>query len=194
MPLLKTRKSVQVIVISPDMWTLRTPFPAVLANAPTDFELADFYRQATVFFFPSMFEGFGLPPLEAMARGTPPLRLCSSHAYRACGADPMEKSPYGWCNNTRMTGETYNVARGAVCSDQVPCSRPSKSPRLPPLEHARGGEKNRERGDIDGSINRSKPSIDPWIADQQHQLQYHSKRRHHSQWHHLYSGYGCPGL
>ena len=71
MSLIKTRKSVQVIVISPDIWTLRTPFPAVLANAPTDFELANLYRQATVFVFPSMFEGFGLPPLEAMACGTP---------------------------------------------------------------------------------------------------------------------------
>ncbi len=29
------------------------------------------YRQAAVFVFPSFYEGFGLPPLEAMARGVP---------------------------------------------------------------------------------------------------------------------------
>ena len=33
--------------------------------------LAALYRLATVFAFPSQFEGFGLPPLEAMACGTP---------------------------------------------------------------------------------------------------------------------------
>ncbi len=32
---------------------------------------AAIYRLATVFVFPSMYEGFGLPPLEAMASGTP---------------------------------------------------------------------------------------------------------------------------
>ena len=34
-------------------------------------ELADAYRGATAFLFPSLYEGFGLPPLEAMACGTP---------------------------------------------------------------------------------------------------------------------------
>ena len=30
-----------------------------------------FYAAARVFLFPSLYEGFGLPPLEAMAQGTP---------------------------------------------------------------------------------------------------------------------------
>jgi len=34
------------------------------------------YRAATVFIYPSLFEGFGFPPLEAMACGTPV--LCST--------------------------------------------------------------------------------------------------------------------
>ena len=36
-------------------------------------DLPDWYRAADVFVFPSLFEGFGLPPLEAMACGCPVL-------------------------------------------------------------------------------------------------------------------------
>ena len=36
-----------------------------------DETLAIVYRLAGVFVFPSLYEGFGLPPLEAMASGTP---------------------------------------------------------------------------------------------------------------------------
>ncbi len=37
----------------------------------TEDTLAALYRLAAVFVFPSLYEGFGLPPLEAMASGTP---------------------------------------------------------------------------------------------------------------------------
>jgi glycosyltransferase involved in cell wall biosynthesis len=36
-----------------------------------DTKLIDLYRQASVFLFPSLYEGFGWPPLEAMACGCP---------------------------------------------------------------------------------------------------------------------------
>jgi glycosyltransferase involved in cell wall biosynthesis len=36
-----------------------------------DETLAALYRMASVFVFPSLYEGFGLPPLEAMAAGAP---------------------------------------------------------------------------------------------------------------------------
>jgi glycosyltransferase involved in cell wall biosynthesis len=42
-----------------------------------DATLIDHYRSATAFVFPSLYEGFGLPPLEAMACGCP---VVLSHA------------------------------------------------------------------------------------------------------------------
>jgi glycosyltransferase involved in cell wall biosynthesis len=46
------------------------PFVRFLGFVPTS-TLKVFYRAATVFAFPSLYEGFGLAPLEAMACGTP---------------------------------------------------------------------------------------------------------------------------
>lgn len=42
-------------------------------------QLEQYYRQAAVFIFPSLYEGFGLPPLEALAAGCPRV-LCSNIA------------------------------------------------------------------------------------------------------------------
>ena len=42
-----------------------------LTGRVSDADLADLYRGAECFLFPSRYEGFGLPPLEAMACGAP---------------------------------------------------------------------------------------------------------------------------
>ncbi len=47
----------------------------IITDVP-DEDLLGFYNLASVFLFPSLYEGFGLPPLEAMACGTP---VISSH-------------------------------------------------------------------------------------------------------------------
>lgn len=65
------RPDVHVIVASPELRHHGLPFPATLVASPADSGLAELFRQVTVFVFPSIFEGFGLPPLEAMACGAP---------------------------------------------------------------------------------------------------------------------------
>ena len=47
-----------------------------LVGLVSDAELVAYYQQATVFVFPSLYEGFGLPVLEAMGCGCPV--ICSS--------------------------------------------------------------------------------------------------------------------
>jgi glycosyltransferase involved in cell wall biosynthesis len=59
-------------------------------------DLPGIYSLATVFAFPSLYEGFGLPPLEAMACGTPVLTSCNSAMAEICGeaawlVDPQEE-------------------------------------------------------------------------------------------------------
>jgi glycosyltransferase involved in cell wall biosynthesis len=48
-------------------------------------ELRDLYRRAAVLAFPSMYEGFGLPPLEAMASGCPVAASNSGSIPEVCG-------------------------------------------------------------------------------------------------------------
>jgi len=50
-----------------------------------DPELAEAYRRASAFAFLSEYEGFGLPPLEALACGIPPVLLDTPVAREVCG-------------------------------------------------------------------------------------------------------------
>ncbi len=59
-------------------------------------DLPGIYSLATLFAFPSLYEGFGLPPLEAMACGTPVLTSRDSAMAEICGeaaclVDPHEE-------------------------------------------------------------------------------------------------------
>ena len=56
--------------------------------------LAALYRMASVFAFPSLYEGFGLPPLEAMACGTPVVTSNVSSLPEVVGDAAVLVDPY----------------------------------------------------------------------------------------------------
>jgi glycosyltransferase involved in cell wall biosynthesis len=59
-----------------------------------DQTLAVLYRLAGVFVFPSLYEGFGLPPLEAMASGTPVVTSNVSSLPEVAGEAALLIDPY----------------------------------------------------------------------------------------------------
>lgn len=56
--------------------------------------LKELYVNAMAFVFPSLYEGFGLPPLEAMAMGTPVIASSASCIPEVCGDAALYFAPY----------------------------------------------------------------------------------------------------
>ena len=71
----------QLVIVGRKLWLAESIFAEVsrqpwasdviLTGYVGDDDLPALYRTASAFVYPSLFEGFGLPPLEAMACGTP---------------------------------------------------------------------------------------------------------------------------
>lgn len=57
----------------------------ILTGLVSEDELLDLYNAATIYVFPSLYEGFGLPPLEAMACKTPVAASEVSSIPEICG-------------------------------------------------------------------------------------------------------------
>lgn len=66
----------------------------ILTGYVTDEELIGLYRNATFFIFPSLYEGFGLPPLEAMACGCPVVVSNAASLPEVCGDAAYYVNPY----------------------------------------------------------------------------------------------------
>lgn len=82
------------IVAGPRGWGVE-PFERALAESPArdrvewresvpEHELSTLYARASAFLFPSLNEGFGLPPVEAMACGCPVVTSCVTSLAEIC--------------------------------------------------------------------------------------------------------------
>lgn len=82
----------------------RSPFAADihLPGFVADNDLPSWYRAATVTVYPSLFEGFGLPPLEAMACGSPVLASSTGAVGEVCANAAAMVNPYDVEDLTRQ--------------------------------------------------------------------------------------------
>ena len=81
----------------------------------SDDTLAVLYRLAAVFVFPSLYEGFGLPPLEAMASGTPVVTSNLSSLPEVAGDAAVLVDPY----------DVQSIVTGCAASSPTLASRRS---------------------------------------------------------------------
>ena len=66
----------------------------ILTDFIAEAELFDLYRQASLFVFPSYYEGFGLPPLEAMASGVPVITSNAASLPEVVGTAALQVDPH----------------------------------------------------------------------------------------------------
>ncbi len=94
----------QLVIVGRPLWLFREVFAAIerqpwardiiVTGYVADEELPVLYRAAAVLVYPSLLEGFGLPPLEAMACGTPVVASSTSCFPEILGDAAVLVDPY----------------------------------------------------------------------------------------------------
>lgn len=85
-----------------------------------DATLSGLYARARAFAFLSEYEGFGLTPLEAMARGVPAVLLDTPVARESCGdaadyvSDPNDRERLRDALHRLLTDDAYHASRAAA--------------------------------------------------------------------------------
>jgi glycosyltransferase involved in cell wall biosynthesis len=77
-------------------------FPGYVSNE----DLVKFYNIADLFVYPSLYEGFGLPPLEAMSCGCPVITSNSSSLPEVVGDAGLMVDPYDYDD---LTSKMYQI-------------------------------------------------------------------------------------
>jgi len=93
---------IDLVIVGPEHYRAQDAFQAARPIAErvrftgyiTDRQLAAFYRCSTAFVFPSLYEGFGLPALEAMSHGTPIACSAAGALPEVCGEAALLFDPH----------------------------------------------------------------------------------------------------
>lgn len=95
-----------ILVGSGEAGTIKTIHKDILSKTKTDSgrilfkgyipssEVLELYKKASLFIFPSFYEGFGFPPLEAMACGCPVVASKETSLPEVCGDAAYYVDPY----------------------------------------------------------------------------------------------------
>jgi glycosyltransferase involved in cell wall biosynthesis len=81
----RRRPELRLVLTGTGLERLSTPAGVVVRGRVPREELASLYRRASALVFPSLYEGFGQPPLEAMASGTPVASSTAGSLPEVCG-------------------------------------------------------------------------------------------------------------
>ena len=94
----------QLVVVGRQLWLYKEVLreikkqnfaaDVIVTGYASDEDLPALYRSAVALVYPSLFEGFGLPPLEAMACGTPVITSNSSSLPEVVGNAALLVNPY----------------------------------------------------------------------------------------------------
>lgn len=101
---LRARRKISLVLAGRELWTgdriavrireLRLQDDVFCPGHVSDAALDELYRRARVFAFPSLHEGFGIPPVEAMARGVPVLASRRSAMPEVLGDAALLVDPF----------------------------------------------------------------------------------------------------
>jgi len=81
-----------------------------------DNDLQELYGRANLFVFPSLYEGFGLPPLEAMACGVPVIASNAASLPEVCGDGALYFDPK---NSEELSDKINSVLKDANLQEQL---------------------------------------------------------------------------
>ena len=96
-------EDISLVIVGRDGWNWTDPLDTpslshlrswvrIVRNVP-DADLPEFYSRATLFAYPSLYEGFGLPVVEAMASGTPVIASRASSLPEVAGEAALYADP-----------------------------------------------------------------------------------------------------
>ena len=118
---LAEKRDLNLIIVGRPAW-LSEPIVEAAESRPhvhlmgflADADLPALYRQAAVLAFPSVYEGFGFPPLEAMASGTPVVASTASSvpevvADAGLSVDPLDVAAWTAALTQALDDETLRA-------------------------------------------------------------------------------------